>query len=102
MERSLTGIGIDGTLRWDGGWQMADVQVPILGIVATAVDWRGVDGDLELTFAAFGGDHVAGAGDRVPRAGGRRAGRHHRRRRDRRRLLGLRYRRRVPLTGRSR
>jgi hypothetical protein len=53
LERALSGIGVDATLRWEADRMVADVQVPFLGAVPTTVDWRAAAGDLELVFTAL-------------------------------------------------
>jgi hypothetical protein len=53
IERVVADYGVDLTLRWDAAKLVADVQVPVLGVVPTTVDLQPVDGDLELRFAAL-------------------------------------------------
>jgi hypothetical protein len=53
VERVIADQGVDLTLRWEGARLVADVQVPLLGVVPTTVDLQPVDGDLELRFAAL-------------------------------------------------
>lgn len=53
IERSLAAEGVPVDLRADGDALTADVEVPVLGVVPTAVEVVPVGGDLELRFAPF-------------------------------------------------
>jgi hypothetical protein len=53
LEEIAADLGIDMTLRWDGAQLVSDVQVPVLGVLPTTVDLQGVDGDLEMRYAAL-------------------------------------------------
>lgn len=53
IERSLATEGVTVGLRPDGDALTADVEVPVLGVVPTAVEVVPVDGDMELRFAPF-------------------------------------------------
>ena len=53
IERVVAAYGVDLALRWEGARLIADVQVPVLGVVPTTVDLQPVGGDLELRFAAL-------------------------------------------------
>jgi hypothetical protein len=53
IERIIAGYGVTADLHGEGASLVADVQVPILGVVPTTVDMVPVDGDLELRFAAL-------------------------------------------------
>lgn len=53
IEAILAGYGVTVDLRGDRTSMVADVLVPILGVVPTTVELVPVDGDLELRFAAL-------------------------------------------------
>jgi hypothetical protein len=53
LERSLADAGIDVDLRVAAGELVADVDVPFVGVVPTAVEVVPAAGDLELRFAPY-------------------------------------------------
>ena len=53
LERSLADEGLTVDLHVDAGALVADVEVPVLGAVPTAVEVLPVDGDIELRFAPY-------------------------------------------------
>lgn len=53
LEQILAAHGVTAQLRAEGGAMMADVEVPVVGVVTTTVDLAPVDGDLELGYGVL-------------------------------------------------